>query len=160
MTWKSNNAISQITTGGGPARTGDWGFFALPHGDFDNADPADDIPDGFIGTSTNTLFGIGGWITTNTPPAEISLYVDSVLVDFDVENGTVLGTVHKFFGVINTDGFHDFLWQETEGTRDDQKYIFADDFTLAKVPEPSTFSLLAFSAICLIGWSLRRARHS
>ena len=34
--------------------------------------------------------------TTNTPPAEISLYVDSVLVDFDVENGTVLGTATTF----------------------------------------------------------------
>ena len=30
--WTANNLISEITTGAGPARTGNWGFYAIPHG--------------------------------------------------------------------------------------------------------------------------------
>ena len=41
VTWAANNAGSGITTGSGPARTGAWGFFQLPHGD-----PAGNIRDG------------------------------------------------------------------------------------------------------------------
>lgn len=39
------------------------------------------------------------------------------------------GTVAVFFGVIYTDGFSSLLFQEVEGTAEDMKFIFADEFT-------------------------------
>ena len=141
VTWTANNSNSQVTTGQGPALTGDWGFFTLPHGN----PPA--IGDGFVGTTASSIFGVGGWIETNTPPAGISLWLDMGLagelqVDFD--GNDVLGTTHAFFGVINTDGFTRFDFLETEFDIDEQKFIFADDFTFAMaIPEPNAAWLLA-----------------
>jgi hypothetical protein len=140
ITWMANNANSEVTTGSGPALTGNYGFYTLPHGDFDNG-----IGDGFVGTSSQLLYGVGGWIETNTPPAGISLVLDAdsnpVNVDFGEdcdpsgENCTdraILGTAHKFFGVISTDGFTRFDFLETEFTLpDEMKLISADDFSIA-----------------------------
>lgn len=151
VTWTSNNAISQVTTSSGAALSGSWGLFSYPHGDFSGPDHSDDIPDGFRGTSTTTLYAIGGWIRTGTPFAGISLSLDSAPVDFGELPGggdpTVIGTTAKFFGVIDTSGFSEFLWQETEGTFDDQKFIFADDFTFA-IPEPSTMAITVILGLC------------
>jgi hypothetical protein len=166
ITWTSNNTVSNVTTSSGAAVTGSWGFYSLPHGDFSGPNHADDVPDGFRGFSAQTLIGVGGWIQTNTPFAGISLFLDSVPVDFgDLPGGgdpTVVGTTPLFFGVIDSDGFNAFLWQETEGTFDDQKFIFADDFTFAvgttPVPEPSSFVLFGMGAIGLFGYGYRRKR--
>jgi hypothetical protein len=156
--WTSNNANSEATTSNGAAVTGDWGVFSYPHGDFSGPNP---VPDGFAGSSTQTLFGVGGWIRTNTPFAGISLALDGVPVDFGNLPGggdpTVVGTTPAFWGVIDTDGFNSFLWQETEGTSGDQKLIFADNFTFgvasaAAVPEPSTLTLIAIGGLTLLGW--------
>jgi hypothetical protein len=157
VTWTSNNSFSEVTTSSGAARTGNWGFYSLPHGYFGSPNHAADVPDGFVGTSTEVLYGVGGWIRTNTPVAGISLSLDFVQVDFgDLPGGgdpTALGTTYKFFGAIDTAGFRSFRWQETEGTFEDQKLIFADDFryavSVSAVPEPSTLALLG-SAFCLI----------
>jgi hypothetical protein len=124
ITWTSNNTVSQVTTGPGAARTGNWGFFQLPHGDYANG-----IGDGFrLGASTE-LVGAGGWVETNTPFAEINLVLDgSTVLDF---GDPTIGTVPLFFGVVETAGFRSIEFREIEGTIDDQKYIFADDFTIA-----------------------------
>lgn len=123
-TWLPNNDTSQITTGSGPARTGLWGFYELPHGDFING-----IADGWIGRTAKTFFGVGGWIKTNTPPAEIDMLLDdTTVVDFDP---SVVGTQHAFFGVIETDGFVKWELRELDGKIGDQKFIFADDFSIA-----------------------------
>lgn len=157
VTWTSNNTVSNVTTSSGAARTGQWGFYSSPHGEFISPH-TDDVPDGFRGASVQALFGVGGWIRTNTPFAGISLFLDSVPVDFgDLPGGgdsTVLGTTPLFFGVIDTDGFNAFLWQETEGTFDDQKFIFADDFTFA-VPEPGSIVISALGMIGLLVWTAR-----
>ena len=123
-TWLPNNATSQITTGSGPARTGLWGFYELPHGNFPSG-----IGDGWIGTTARTFYGVGGWIATNTPSAELDMLLDdTTVVDFDP---SVVGTQHTFFGVIETAGFAKWEIRELEGTIGDQKFIFADDFTIA-----------------------------
>jgi hypothetical protein len=117
-----------VTTGNGPARSGKWGFFTLPHGD------PPTIGDGFVGTSDSPIFGVGGWIETNTPPAGISLWLDIGLpgqLEVDFKGNNELGTAHAFFGVINTDGFTRFDYLETEFDVDEQKFIFADDFIFA-----------------------------
>ena len=124
LTWTANNVNSQVTTGSGPVRTGLWGFYTLPHGD-----PYNGINDGWIITSAETLFAFGGWIKTNTPPANLALILDGDEgnpVDFD---GGQLWAQHQFFGVIDTDGFTQVEFRETEATPPNElKYIFGDDF--------------------------------
>lgn len=124
LTWTANNVNSEITTGNGPVRTGEWGFYALPHGD-----PVNGINDGWIGAASETLYAVGGWIETNTPPASLALILDgneADPVDFPDDQ---LGTQHKFFGVIDTAGFTQFEFRETEAAPPDElKYIFGDDF--------------------------------
>ena len=157
ITWTANNDTSEVTTGSGPALTGDWGFFVLPHGDFatgTNCDVPGVCGDGFEGTSAQPIFGVGGWIETNTPPAELGLFIDGVQVDFGGDgaggDANVLGTAHKFFGAIDTEGFTQFEFREMEGTIGDQKFIFADDFTLAVVPEPNSLLLLT-TGLAILG---------
>ena len=126
ITWTSNNAISQITTGLGPARTGSWGFFCLPHGDYNNG-----ITDGWRGTGAQPLVAIGGWFD-GTSGGRLNVILDGDelnAADFGGANAIV--NAHQFFGVIDTGGFSTFEFRETEGTIGDQKFIFADDFTFA-----------------------------
>jgi hypothetical protein len=79
-TWSANNLSSEITTGNGPARNGDWGFYSLPHGSYDNPDPGtscfdpEECGDGFRAiASTGTFIAHGGWIETNTPVAKLGM---------------------------------------------------------------------------------------
>ena len=51
VTWASNFAFNNVTTGVGPARSGDWGFYSLPHGDQSGA-LTDPVRDGFTGTAS------------------------------------------------------------------------------------------------------------
>lgn len=144
ITWTANNANSEVTTGNGPVRTGEWGFYTLPHGD-----PFNGINDGWIGSSSETLYAVGGWIETNTPPASLALILDgneADPVDFPDDQ---LGTQHKFFGVIDTDGFTQFEFREIEAVPPDElKYIFGDDFfwaTAADAVQPAP--LLAWNIL-------------
>ena len=149
ITWTSNNAVSQVTTSNGAARSGSWGFYSLPHGQ------PPTIGDGFIGHADETIFGVGGFIRTNTPPAGISLWLDKestseVQIDFGA--AASISTGYHYFGVIKTDGFTRFDYLETEFDIDEQKYIFADDFSFAKapVPEPMTMTVLGLGLLGLM----------
>jgi len=127
ITWSSSSANNDITTGTGPARTGTWGFYSLPHGDYANG-----ITDGWHGVADQPLVAIGGWIDTNTVPAGISLYLDGNAQNpVDFGGASALTGAYQFFGVIDPAGFSAFDFRETEGTIGDQKLIFADDFTFA-----------------------------
>ncbi len=130
VNWTPNNAISGITTGIGPARTGAWGFYELPHGDPTGA-PTDPLRDGFMGTWTGegNLVGVGGWLTSNTGGGAQAMFsLDGVETGFP--NPDVLSSF-LFFGVIDMTGFTVFEVFETEGVVEDQKFIFSDDFTIA-----------------------------
>lgn len=135
VTWSASAPLSGVTTGPGPARTGMWGFYTLPHGD-----PLNGIGDGWRGQTTAPLVAIGGWVRTNTPPAKLGLYLNGDLntpVDFGEvpgagENPTVLDFPWKFFGVIDPAGFQTFDFRELEGPADPKsKFIFGEDFTFA-----------------------------
>ena len=132
FTWNSNVSSQPIATGDGPLRTGNYGFFALPHG---NTIPEsiwvpEPQEDGFIISSDMTMHAVGGWFETNTYGAKITFILDGdQAIDFDGES--TLDYFHKFYGVISTVGFTEIEVQETEGTTEDYKYIFADDFTMA-----------------------------
>ena len=139
VNWTPNNAISGITTGGGAARTGAWGFYELPHGDPTGA-LTDPLRDGFMGTWTGAgnLVGVGVWLTSNTGGgAQAAISLDGVETGFpnpDIPNS------FSFFGVIDTTGFTVFEIFETEGVVEDQKFIFADDFTIALGGAPQIFA--------------------
>lgn len=155
LTWTSNNLTSNITTGEGPARTGQYGFYSYPHGSYANPDPGTDclVPgecgDGFRGRADGAVqIAIGGWIDTNTPPAKLGLFLGEYPdnpMDFgetcdppDSENcfsNSTIGTTPKFFGVIDEAGFDRFEFRELEGKLEigggDIKLIFSDDFSFA-----------------------------
>ena len=76
------------------------------------------------------MYAVGGWFTSNQ--AKIGVYLDhGSLIGF---GGVGLTNAPAFFGVIDTDGFNTFKFQEQEGTKEDAKYIFSDDFTIALAP--------------------------
>lgn len=155
LIWTSNNLTSKITTGEGPARTGQFGFFSYPHGSYANPDPDTDclVPgqcgDGFRGrVEDGMLVAIGGWVDTNTPYASIGLFLGEYphnAIDFgetcippgseQCTSNATIGTTPKFFGVIDVAGFDRFEYRELEGKLEvdggDIKYIFADDFYFA-----------------------------
>ena len=194
VTWTSNNPAGGVTTGGGPALTGDWGFYAYPHGSYattneDCTDPVS-VPgvcgDGFLGSADSGVFyGVGGWIETNTPSAKLGMFIGaynqdnydqppadtfSNEVDFgetcdsneeNCSDNAIISTQHKFFGVIDSDGFSQFEYREMEGTNGDQKLIFADDFYFAgseitAIPVPQAALLFGSGLLGLIGIARRK----
>lgn len=193
VTWTSNNPTGGVTTGSGPALTGDWGFYAYPHGSYDInntacADPVS-IPgvcgDGFLGSADSGVFyGVGGWIETNTPFAKLGMFIGaynqenydpstdafSNEVDFgetcdsndeNCSDNAIIGTQHKFFGVIDSDGFSQFEYREMEGTNGDQKLIFADDFysagsEISAIPVPPAAWLFGSGLLGLVGMTRRK----
>jgi len=163
ITWTSNNSTSEVTTSNGAARSGDWGFYSIPHGSYDDPEPSTDCGtpgdcgDGFrVNSGGNLMYGLGGWVQTNTPYAKVGVFENTYtlygsLCDvIDCDDLTV-GTAPQFMGVIDPDGFTQIEFRELEGTGGDRKYIFADDFVVAVdaalVPLPAAWILLA-PALC------------
>jgi hypothetical protein len=152
IVWTANNPTSGITTGSGAALTGQYGFYSIPHGSYNDPAPGvtcftpGECGDGWRGRAVGQLiYAIGGWIETNTPYAKIGLFIGDYpdnAVDFgqtcnppESENcvgNSTIGTAHQFFGVIDTAGFEGFEFRELEGKLEpgggDKKYIYADDF--------------------------------
>jgi len=126
LTWLPNNANSGVTTGNGPARTGLWGFYELPHGDPDSG-----IGDGWVVQAADTLYAVGGWLK-GTSGARVNFVLnDATVVDFGGNNA--VGVTHSFFGVIDPAGFATVEIRETEGSSGDPKYMFGDDFSFGRV---------------------------
>jgi hypothetical protein len=155
-TWTSNHpATNNITTGGGPALTGQWGIYDPNHGhatgtveqcDVDTPPANCFFHDGFTGTreaGADTLYGAGGWIN-GTFGGKIIMIIDgneSNPIDFGDLGGVT--AAHKFFGVIDTGGFTQFEFRETEGKVGDEKNVFGDDFTFSV--NPSIFYVSALN---------------
>jgi hypothetical protein len=185
VTWTRNfnTTNSGVTTSDNG--DGDWFFYEYVHGGYlhpgdntfqTNPQPDCTIPelcgDGFVGTAASgVLYAVGGWIETNTPIAKIGLFLDGYpnnAVDFgetcvgeDCQNNSTLGTTPQFFGVIDTAGFTSFEYRELEGTQDEAKFIFADNFTFAgsalpTVPLPPALWLLGSGLLALTGIARRK----
>ncbi|MEZ6094371.1 MAG: hypothetical protein R3C03_09050 [Pirellulaceae bacterium] len=155
ITWESTVSIGEVTTSNGAARSGNWGFYSSPHVNL----PTEG--DGYRGTSSQTLFGVGGYIRTNTPPAGIAMWIDKGLVteqQIDFGGANVFSSGYNFFGVINTDGFTNFQIQETEFDIDEAKYLFSDDFRFAvvSVPEPNSVWLIGIFGVVAVVTNFRR----
>jgi len=144
VTWQTNHpdppASNEITTGMGPARTGEWGVYDPNHG-YATGTPAEcdvnDPPshclyhDGFTGireAGESPLYGVGGYFTGAAQP-NLVLYLDGAIPPISLGNLFVGG--HQFFGVIDTAGFTTFRVEETDGKVGQQRFVFADDFTFA-----------------------------
>jgi len=136
MTWTANNPTSGVTTGEGPVRTGQYGFFTLPHGNYAtgvNCHIPGNCTDGWVGSVSAPLCGVGGWIEGSY--GKIEFFIDGDYanpIGFGANSGVT--NQHKFFGVILPDGFTTFEVHETEGKAEDQKIIFADDFWFGFMP--------------------------
>jgi len=142
--WTSNNDFSELTTSTGPALTGDWGFYSLPHGSYTtgtNCHIPGNCGDGFKGTSTEPLYAVSAWVE-GFYESKLTLFLDSdylnpvefpEVCDTNGENCVdygILTPAHKFFAVIDVDGFQTFEFTEMEGTAGDQKFIWSDDVTV------------------------------
>lgn len=160
--WQSNHAYSpdwnEITTGSGPARTGQWGIYDPEHGsaegtpgecDIDNPPEYCLYHDGFTGIlepGMIPLHGVGSYIT-----GIFGANVGIVLDDLELFAGGQITNDFQFFGVIDTrlTGFRQFEFRELDGKIGQALYIFADDFTLlttvqTDVPEAGTISTRVF----------------
>jgi hypothetical protein len=173
LIWQSN--FTNSTTGAGAAYEGAYGFYALPHGNAtdggSSCDGAEDpIPeecwlnDGWIITSedSKTLYGIGGWIDSNTGgAAKITFLLDGYDVSGnDTDNidnwnrdGEAIGSGWTFVGVIETNGFQTVEIRELSGKDVQQEFIFGDSFTIgvSAVPIPASVWLFGSGLIGLIG---------
>lgn len=162
IVWTSNypNAVSRpghLSTSTGAAHSGQWGVFSMPHGNPDVIDPNGFMRDGFIALRTpgsGAIYGAGGWFT-GTFGGKLAFVLDGDESRF-VEMGP-LTPDHVFYGVIDTRGFTKFEVREREGTLEDQKFVFADDFTFAvKSGEtgPACVSAASFRADALAPGSI------
>ena len=143
IVWTSNHtATNNITTGSGPARTGDYGVFDPLHGvatgtetecDIDNPPEHCLYYDGFSGATlpgAAALHGVSGYIT-GISGAKPSIILDGTT---QVIFGPVFG--FQFIGVIDTSvaGFTSFEFREISGKIGQALYIWGDDFTLVGTP--------------------------
>lgn len=144
LTWQSNHPLppanNNITTGGGPARSGLWGVFDPSHGyatgtafECDVDFPAEHClyKDGFTGTRVadeGRLYAVGGYFTGSASPKLAVILDGGVPLNLGIaRNG------FQFFGVIVTSGFDSFRIEETDGKVGQARYVFADDFTFGIV---------------------------
>jgi len=126
ITWQSNHAANGITTGGGAALNGDWGIYSVPHGDH-SVGLNDRLHDGLAGSSAAPMTAVGGWFT-GTANSDLVVLLDG---GAEISLGPVDNSF-QFYGVVVTGGtFTSFEFREIEGTLEDQRLIFADDFTIA-----------------------------
>ncbi len=167
---------NQITTGSGPARTGNYGAFDLAHGyavgssigcDVETPTPNCFYHDGIMiarELGSSPLHGVGGYFTSSNG-ADIAIVIDGDYLN-PIGGGGISNGPHQFFGVIDTGpvGFESVQFREVDGRISDTFLIFADDFTIlaepaVPVPAFDRFGLAALAALALVAlaWSLRRA---
>ena len=147
IAWQSNHpdppAENEITTGPGPARSGQWAVFDPEHG-YATGTPTQcdvDVPpehclhkDGFTGIrqpGESRLHAVGGFFTGAAQPKLV------MILDGGPRIG--LGSVplgFQFYGVIDTLGFETFRIEERDGKIGQARYVFADDFTFGTSSSP------------------------
>ncbi len=141
VTWASNFAFNNVTTGVGPARSGDWGFYSSPHGDQSGA-LTDPVRDGFTGTASapDGLLGAGGWIMASQVGARLGFIVThdgGATTNVGFPAASLSGT-HQFFGFIDTAGFSSYEIYETDGVVNQPFFIFGDDFSFLRAGADTT----------------------
>jgi hypothetical protein len=161
---------NEITTGSGPAITGQWGVFDPEHGyatgtpvlcDVDNPPSHCLFHDGFTisrGAASGPLYGAGGFFG-GTSGANVAIVLDGDWQN-PIGGGKLFVGINQFFGVIDAGpvGFTEIQFRETGGKVGQQLFIFGDDFTLLAQPIVSVPSFGLPGAIVLaflmatVGW--------
>ncbi len=171
---------NQITTGSGPARTGQWGIYDPEHGyatgtsvgcDIDMPDDHCLYHDGFTirrESGSGPLFGAGGWFD-GIHGANVGIVLDGDWQN-PIGGGKIGVGALQFFGVIDAGptGFTEIQFRETDGKVGQALYIWADDFWLLaerNLPVPALGSrglALLWLAIAAsgVGGLLRSRRRS
>ena len=132
VTWDASELLRTLS--GSWARTGSYGLF-------------DSVGDPDIISATTPFVGVGGWFATTD--------ATGLVVDIDGQYvgayGLGANSDHKFFGVVDTDGFSSVTFRSTAG------HWGADDFTIATqtIPAPGAVLLGGIGA-GLVGWLRRR----
>jgi hypothetical protein len=150
--WMTNHpdppASNEITTGGGPARTGLWGVYDPDHGYATGTAPECDVDtppdhclfkDGLTGVrqmGEDTLYGVGGFFAGSAIPNLVAIIDGGAPIGL----GKVYVGDHQFFGVIDTGGFSTFRFEDTDGKIGQQRLVFADDFTFGAGTSTAIFS--------------------
>ncbi|MFT7463626.1 MAG: hypothetical protein ACI9EF_001971 [Pseudohongiellaceae bacterium] len=134
LTWESPSGSSEVTTGSGPAFQGQYGFYALPHGDY-GAGPQCNQPcvctDRWRISSDTPLVAFGGWVRTLGNGGKVALYLDGDYTNpIEPYNGHIFSWV--YIGVVVPAGFQTIEIREVEGVSQDAYLIFADAFTFAR----------------------------
>lgn len=148
--WETNHRLppagNEITTGSGPARTGLWGVFDPDHGyatgtviECDVDEPPDHClyKDGVSGIrqpGESLIYAVGGYFTGAAMPQLVALLDDGPPIGL---GGVPSG--FQFYGVIDTQGFETFRFQEIDGKVGQSRYVFADDFFIG-MPLSAIFS--------------------
>jgi hypothetical protein len=169
LIWKSNFTKSTTGTLGGSVVNGMYGFFSNPHGN-DTDGPLFCEPDennfndpcwqydGWIVESetSETLYGIGGWIDSDTTGAKITFLLDGVNVNPDRDGEAFLGWT--FVGIIDETGFSTVEIVELTGADYDQHPIWGDSFTVgvSAIPAPAAVWLFGSGLIGLVGMARRK----
>jgi hypothetical protein len=167
LIWKSNFANS--STGKGAAHDDVYGFFSNPHGNTldggSGCEPSENNwndpcwqYDGWIVESetSETLYGIGGWIDSDTTGAKITFLLDGVNVNPDRDGEAFLGWT--FVGIIDETGFSTVEIVELTGADYDQHPIWGDSFTVgvSAIPAPAAVWLFGSGLIGLVGMARRK----
>jgi hypothetical protein len=97
----------------------------MPHGD-PSAGSSELIADGFRASAPGKLTAVGLWLHGTAGSHAAAIFDDRPAVSLGL-----VDDVDRFYGVVDPIGFSTVEIRETEGTGGDQKYIFADNFTLA-----------------------------
>jgi hypothetical protein len=131
LTWTASDLVK---TGVGWARTGGYGVYDS-FGD----------PDTLYIDSAEVLFGVGGWFRSTTA----STIIINISGIGDVAELT-LTSDHQFLGIINTDGFDEFMFYTTIG------HWGADDLTVALAGQvnPPTIDIEVIPNPATIGGTL------
>jgi hypothetical protein len=153
---------NQITTGPGPARTGQWALFDPEHG-YATGTPTQcdvDMPaahclyhDGFTirrGAGSSPLYGAGGFFTGSFG-ANVGIVVNGDWQN-PIGGGKISGGGHQFFGVIDAGplGFTEVQFRETGGKVGQALLIFADDFSVLAQPAVRVPALDVADAVGLV----------
>jgi len=154
ITWTSNHPLdTTITTGAGPALTGNWGAYDPDHGfatgsptecDVDTPPPNCLFHDGLSGNvvaGRDSLHGAGGYITGFTG-ANIAIILDGTT---QVNVGALPDAGFHFLGLIDArpPGFTGFEFRELDGKVGQERLIFGDDFTFGPISSGGNISPVA-----------------
>ena len=158
--WHSSDG-DYITTSGANSGVTPWHIYAK------GGSPAEQlhaVPATITGESSQTLYGIGMWVSGGPPSkGKLSLIIDDVttfkfqrITGYEnndpqepIKETIRLTSGKQFFGLIVPEGFTKFQLLETEGVLEDQVLMWGADFTFAAAPapEPDASSLLFIAIV-------------